>query len=583
MQNSFSLGLLHGAMYGITPLTPWFIGFKRYVFEGQMKGLLTFAGLFVGQVSLVLLAFFGGTELLWLWYYVEPALIIFGLLALLQTFQNIWSPCEMPEPVKTRKEGLLYFGTGVFFALCNPGGSMMCSQLLLNTLPQNTWSYLSGFLLFYTGLVASVLYIACLSPLGQRYFGECNIARLRTGLEPNFDFFPIRVRYVRILGLFTSLVVSIQLLGLTLSPFGMEYADILFGATPFQDIVSKRDMRWMESEDVDPSGAVDDAGNAAKITVERLQSTLDPNTRLHDRMDAHVSHDRPWALLERYNDLNERLERTGISDSMKEDEIKFYFNSGPDALFLDWLHRTQFHLMFTPEWEKDYEMVPEFLDRLTDIRLERDNLLRPYYETTHDLPRPFLPWALYDKDYDFNSVLLSRDGTEVTEEQYLDLQSLQNMKSVRQSKFFEDTYDMPHRGGEFEDFSIVTLQALPKEIHLPWDFPRLPAPNVPDIEREIQGAPKKAVDRKNDVQNNNAWFLDPVALNQRFLANDPYPDDHPLWGGNRPADTVQLRVPNMTRRWWLGEDGVSESDMDMPYQTTRDILVAKVKPTGGKN
>ena len=46
MQNSFSLGLLHGAMYGITPLTPWFIGFKRYVFEGQMKGLLTFAGLF---------------------------------------------------------------------------------------------------------------------------------------------------------------------------------------------------------------------------------------------------------------------------------------------------------------------------------------------------------------------------------------------------------------------------------------------------------------------------------------------------------------------------------------------------------
>ena len=38
MQNSFSLGLLHGALYGITPLTPWFIGLKRYVFEGQAKG-----------------------------------------------------------------------------------------------------------------------------------------------------------------------------------------------------------------------------------------------------------------------------------------------------------------------------------------------------------------------------------------------------------------------------------------------------------------------------------------------------------------------------------------------------------------
>ena len=57
MQNSFSLGLLHGALYGITPLTPWFIGLKRYVFEGQAKGLLTFAGLFLGQVGLLLVAF----------------------------------------------------------------------------------------------------------------------------------------------------------------------------------------------------------------------------------------------------------------------------------------------------------------------------------------------------------------------------------------------------------------------------------------------------------------------------------------------------------------------------------------------
>ena len=58
MQNSFSLGLLHGALYGITPITPWFIGLKRYVLNGQTKGLLTFAGLFLGQVLLLLLAFF---------------------------------------------------------------------------------------------------------------------------------------------------------------------------------------------------------------------------------------------------------------------------------------------------------------------------------------------------------------------------------------------------------------------------------------------------------------------------------------------------------------------------------------------
>ena len=95
MQNSFTLGLLHGALYGITPITPWFIGLKRYVFEGQTKGLLTFAGLFLGQVLLLLVAFFGGTELLWLWYYLEPVLIICGLIAMGQAFVLCWQPSEL--------------------------------------------------------------------------------------------------------------------------------------------------------------------------------------------------------------------------------------------------------------------------------------------------------------------------------------------------------------------------------------------------------------------------------------------------------------------------------------------------------
>ena len=53
MENSFSLGLIHGALYGITPITPWFIGLKRYVFEGQTKGLITFSGIFLGQLLLL--------------------------------------------------------------------------------------------------------------------------------------------------------------------------------------------------------------------------------------------------------------------------------------------------------------------------------------------------------------------------------------------------------------------------------------------------------------------------------------------------------------------------------------------------
>ena len=117
MENSFSLGLIHGALYGITPITPWFIGLKRYVLEGQTKGLITFGGIFLGQLLLLSLALFGGTELLWVWYYVEPALVIVGLVAMLRTFAVCWEPFERPTPLKTRRDGLVYLGTGILFAL----------------------------------------------------------------------------------------------------------------------------------------------------------------------------------------------------------------------------------------------------------------------------------------------------------------------------------------------------------------------------------------------------------------------------------------------------------------------------------
>ena len=155
MQNSFSLGLLHGALYGITPITPWFIGLKRYVFEGQAKGLLTFGGLFLGQVCLLLIAFFGGTELLWLWYYLEPVLIICGTLAMINALVFTWAPQELPVALATRKEGIMYFTTGMFFAVCNPGG-IMFGDLLLTTLPENTFLYLIGFMFIY-GIVAASL------------------------------------------------------------------------------------------------------------------------------------------------------------------------------------------------------------------------------------------------------------------------------------------------------------------------------------------------------------------------------------------------------------------------------------------
>ena len=248
MQNSFSLGLLHGALYGITPLTPWFIGLKRYVFEGQAKGLLTFAGLFLGQVGLLLVAFFGGTELLWVWYYLEPVLMLCGMLAVVNAMFLCWKPCELPTQLTSRKEAGLYLLTGVFFALCNPNG-LMFGDSLLTTLPENNFAYLGGFVLLYTSLSFGLVYITCLSPLGQKAFGAWSIERMLNFTEPSLDFFAIRLRNVQIVSIATLFVLFLQFFELFPDSFTTYYVDTMFGATPAKGIMPKRDLHWIESSE----------------------------------------------------------------------------------------------------------------------------------------------------------------------------------------------------------------------------------------------------------------------------------------------------------------------------------------------
>ena len=71
MENSISLGLIHGLVYGIVPVAPWFVALKRYLLEGKEKGQLAVAGTIVGQVSLLALTFFGWSQVLWVWYYFD--------------------------------------------------------------------------------------------------------------------------------------------------------------------------------------------------------------------------------------------------------------------------------------------------------------------------------------------------------------------------------------------------------------------------------------------------------------------------------------------------------------------------------
>ena len=192
--------------------------------EGQTKGLITFGGIFLGQLLLLSLALFGGTELLWVWYYVEPALVIVGLVAMLRAFAVCWEPFERPTPLKTRRDGLLYLGTGVLLALCNPGG-LDFGNYFLNTVPINTLSYLGGFILFYTLFAVGVLYVLCLSPFAQRFWGAWSIERMRNGIEPNLELYSFRVRNLQKIAIGTMFVLSVQFMNMIPGSYGMYYLD----------------------------------------------------------------------------------------------------------------------------------------------------------------------------------------------------------------------------------------------------------------------------------------------------------------------------------------------------------------------
>lgn len=583
MQNSFNLGLLHGALYGITPIAPLFIGLKRYVFEGQAKGLLTFAGIFTGQIFLLLLAFFGGTELLWLWYYLEPALMVIGLLSMLYAIRLCWIPSEVAKPLINRKEGLIYLGTGVLYAFCNPCG-IGFGDLLFNALPPNPLIYLVGFIGMYATCAATLIYVICLSPLGQKFFGVWSIARMRNGQEPSLTSYKVRARSVQVVACAALVAMMISWYNSFVGAFGTFYVDLALGGTPAQAILPMRDFYWVESNQMTPVEEGEEEMEPTKVW--KLQSNTMMNWDLDEDAEYTIEEASPWHTVYMYNELNEKLEREGISNALKAREVKYYEEKGPNTKLLtrlvNWYERSPLRFRYKPamEWEEKNEQNPEWLNELTKVREEMDEILLAQSKARFNLPRAHVPFNYdYDKDYQSNPEIAAKYG-DVTEDDAVDLEALKNDPEVRQTDFFTMNYDMMHRGYDQVDFGGVKLQDLPKEVHFPWDYPRLPAPNVRDISPFIQEEDERVVHARNAVQNKNVWFLDPIALNTRFLANDPAPATDSRWtpGLNTTADIPELSAPNVTRRWWLGTDDTSEADTDMPEQTPREVITAKVRP-----
>ena len=417
MENSFSLGLIHGALYGITPITPWFIGLKRYVFEGQTKGLITFSGIFLGQLLLLSLALLGGSELLWLWYYVEPALVIVGLVAMLRAFAVCWEPFERPTPLQTRREGLLYLGTGMLFALCNPGG-LDFGNYFLTSAPSNTFSYLGGFILFYTLFALGLLYVLCLSPIAQRFWGPWSIARMREGIEPGLDLYSLRVRNIQKIAIGTMFVLSLQILDITPGAFGMYYFDTVFGITPADKILPGRNMEWIESDEERPVVPVEGqdpeevADQTEIVKVWKLQSAFDLNNVTDSDQEVALDEEGPWHTIFKYNTLNDKLERDELTPDYKRAELDTYEAKGPNRHYIKWLIKTThpFRMMFKPDWDVTTNITDtDWVKDLRKMRWEMDTLSDGTYPKT-PLEMVFLPFSSgFEHDYDYEAAEIAKD------------------------------------------------------------------------------------------------------------------------------------------------------------------------------
>lgn len=620
MQNSFSLGLLHGALFGFTPLTPWFIGLKHYVCEGQTKGLLTFAGLFLGQVTLLLAALVGGKELLWVWYYLQPLLAVCGLLIMVRMIIMCWKQYSITSPVLTRREGANYVGAGMLFALCNPSGTML-ANLLMQTLPANVFLYLCGFLPIYACLSAGFVYIVCLSPLGQKFFGQWSISRMQQGLELDLTYFPQRILWVRRAALVTAALVIIQFVPVSDTLFWASYPDSVLRPIPGVKPL-KPDLKWLEAEVKELSNSADPLSK--KITVSKLQSPAEGNDTF-DKDFEFKADETDWGLLYRYHGMNEALEREELDEDIQENEIKYFQGSGPDVWLLRLYNNTNLRLVFNPfsPWEKTHTTVDSriaYEAKLKKIRATMDNL------RNHNTPLPevwngimyderasFMPFHLeFETDYELDPVSVGTDH-DVTPEDVDTLIALANDEELLlQTEFFIEGYDHSHRGeGDEDNLTLIQLQNLPQEVHFPWDYPALPPANCirhvsqvcPPSKSKSKKAGVAAMERENAVHNQSIEFLDPIALNTRFLANNPLPITDALWSNSKkafglPEHTMEPKSTDIVRQLWYADPHADpdennlkqremkrkqkESDLSV-MQTPRDIMMAKVIPSRTKH
>lgn len=568
MSDSLSLGLLHGALYGITPIAPWFIAFKNFFFHGREKALAMYVGVLAGQLLLLTLTFTGCRELLWLWWYLEPLLVLLGLFVCMLTVRQCFSDeayriSQIDRLMNVeRGQRRWFFAGGAGLAFCNPG-NLLGTQALLGVPPTNISLYLFAFGVTCTCAmgVAWLIFDRELSR-DLKQGGLQAISRLRgTGTEDNLGFFKVRPRrQTRRISL--ALMICVYLQCSTLPDEGVRYyGDHMFSVLGIEQAVdmTSRDFIWFNSS---PEGEhlthppTEEQASENKYTK---QSVSDYNDGEHPDVEEDYGAQELWDMEDRYAEIRKNREKKTPGDLARTEREFMYEETFKHDLLgiIPRLKRLELYLM--PDWER--QTIP-YITRLEQIRRDTDQM---FVEPTHPRFKTiFLPdRPEFEADYDFEE---AKEKDWATDKKYAGIVTeLEKHIAATGPSWNAWNHHDVHRSNAYAGgLSSVKLQTLPKAMNMPWDFPQVEVekPYSPTT-LPLGSTDTEAIASGNDALTMNFKFLNPLAFNARVWENEPlsfeeqtaksYPEkfqrvprnafrrllaNHDLWEESRPPALV---------------------------------------------
>ena len=509
MENSLTLGLYHGFIYGIVPMAPWLVALKRYLYEGKQKGQLAVAGTIAGQVVFFAMTYFGWRDLIQIWYLLEPALFCAGFVMLIRIALDLWENIAYADltygPIRTRREGFNFFFASFFLMFCNPWEIEGTQYVFMASLPENVILYLLGFTLMAAGTVVGLW-----STLGYRIFGKTS--RNARGLG----------RYTsKRLALALTTCMALSLLETNAGQIIFPYTDNLMTYFPRTfdryKLAVSRGYIWLPGADpnapeVEATPASDEFkpknSEAKKKKVDTTQKA-DDELQVHfasihsgNRSDVRVDQDAKniwkknifYNVRHRFAKINTKRERYIENDDDYKSELAHHVWRGftPRAFRL----RAGIHaLLPKPDYEK--RDIPEYLRELAQIRHEIDQnltFLVPPSERSNYIPysvdlngSPYLN----ELDIRFKDEHYPKEG--FRQHVYKKATSELELEQIKKNtnKFLDSvTWEIDQYGnrvkpvGSYElmnmahkrmVLSYAKLHELPVKFRVPWHYTSVPA------------------------------------------------------------------------------------------------------------